>query len=381
MIFRDSIRLLLPSSALPDEAAEWPDAGARLDAPTEALSRLFQLASAVPLQRGDSQQTTAGMHMVAADLFIKPGQQPQLSVLSEEFTLNLSSTIDAIDGFGVEPDGSTWTPEQIASVLREAIASASGYRSADITVLLANPSAAAGKVPALLGAMLLNDEVSLDHWRRFPGVSVLTDEEVEGRGLRAAAAAVGLMLSLARTAGGGSAPLRDVGAAASAAASAPLTSSPESFGDTASEERTTIAVSSQVLQQEAPTMNERVLRNAAGSAIRIVVDIDAQRAFLLVGDRIAIETPISSARAGKETPRGTFRITEKVERNKVSTIYGVALPYWMRLDGSAIGLHVGALPGLPASAGCIRLPEEVAQLFFKYAKSGTTVQILNRLAQ
>lgn len=40
------------------------------------------------------------------------------------------------------------------------------------------------------------------------------------------------------------------------------------------------------------------------------------------------------------------------------------MPYFMRFSFSAIGLHQGALPGYPASHGCIRLTNEGARALF-----------------
>ena len=56
------------------------------------------------------------------------------------------------------------------------------------------------------------------------------------------------------------------------------------------------------------------------------------------------------------------------------------MPYWNRLDQSAIGLHTGQLPGYPASHGCIRMPDESARFMFDNASRGTTVQIVDALA-
>lgn len=91
--------------------------------------------------------------------------------------------------------------------------------------------------------------------------------------------------------------------------------------------------------------------------------------------KVAITSPVSTARPGKYTPRGTFTVTERVPAGKVSTIYGVQMPYWIRLGGSAYGMHAGYLPGYPASAGCIRLPSEGAQAIFSHTRSGTRVSI------
>ncbi len=127
-------------------------------------------------------------------------------------------------------------------------------------------------------------------------------------------------------------------------------------------------------------VNHRVLEYAKPANTSILIDVSTQRAYFLVGGRVAISTPVSTARRGKWTPRGAFRITEKVRRGKVSSIYHVGMPYWMRLNQSAYGLHVGDLPGYPASAGCIRMSSAGARLFFDNAPRGTTVRVVNSLS-
>ncbi len=110
---------------------------------------------------------------------------------------------------------------------------------------------------------------------------------------------------------------------------------------------------------------------------KIVIDVSKQRGYLLVDGVVAIDMPVSTAREGKYTPRGEFKITERVKSGKTSTIYGCALPYWQRLDQSPIGLHIGDLPGHPASAGCIRLSHSVAPILFENTASGVTVQVVD----
>jgi lipoprotein-anchoring transpeptidase ErfK/SrfK len=125
-------------------------------------------------------------------------------------------------------------------------------------------------------------------------------------------------------------------------------------------------------------INERLLAGASPTAPRkIVVDIGRQRAFLVIHGLVAIDTAVSSARSGKRTPRGTFKITEKVKSGKVSTIYHVYMPYWMRIGQTTEGLHVGDLPGYPASAGCIRLPQSVAPILFEHTSVGVPVEVVD----
>jgi lipoprotein-anchoring transpeptidase ErfK/SrfK len=124
-------------------------------------------------------------------------------------------------------------------------------------------------------------------------------------------------------------------------------------------------------------IDKKMLETHDGSGTRIVVDVSRQRAFVLVDGKIAIDTPVSTARTGKYTPRGSYTITERVRSGKHSTIYGCEMPYWMRLNDTPIGLHIGDLPGYPASAGCVRLPYSVAPYIFDSARNGTQVKIVD----
>ena len=49
--------------------------------------------------------------------------------------------------------------------------------------------------------------------------------------------------------------------------------------------------------------------------------------------------------------------------------------YAMRLTDRGVGMHVGILPGYPASHGCVRLPEDIAALIYQKVKVGTPVVI------
>ncbi|MEM7145063.1 MAG: L,D-transpeptidase [Verrucomicrobiota bacterium] len=118
-----------------------------------------------------------------------------------------------------------------------------------------------------------------------------------------------------------------------------------------------------------------VLAQSNRSNTKVVIDVSKQRAFLLVNGRVAMDSPVSTARPGKYTPRGTHYMGERVRTGKVSTIYHVGMPYWMRLGSSLYGVHAGYLPGYPASAGCVRMPMEAARMVFDNTRSGTAVSI------
>jgi len=131
----------------------------------------------------------------------------------------------------------------------------------------------------------------------------------------------------------------------------------------------------------------------------VIISIAKQRAYLMVGEQIYIDTPISSGRKGHESPTGSFHILEKDPDHR-SSIYGdfvdksgrvirsgissqidsapsgthyqgASMKWFCRLTNGGVGFHVGILPGYPASHGCIRLPADIAPLIYQKVKIGT----------
>ena len=135
----------------------------------------------------------------------------------------------------------------------------------------------------------------------------------------------------------------------------------------------------------------------------IKIDLENQRAYFYKNGMLVGISQLSTGREGLKTPTGTFSIIQK-DINHVSTKYGdfvddagnvvkpnvavsdpkppgthfkgAPMPFFMRIvDG--VGMHAGYLPGYPASHGCIRMPEFMAQAFFKSVSTGTPVSIVN----
>src|SRR5439155_8179898 len=128
-----------------------------------------------------------------------------------------------------------------------------------------------------------------------------------------------------------------------------------------------------------------------------------QRAYLMLADQVVIDSPISSGKRGHTSPSGNFTVREK-DPNHHSSIYGdfvdrygrtvragvsakidvapsgthfegAVMTWFMRLTDEGVGMHVGILPGYPASHGCIRMPSEGAKLFYDHVKVGTPVEV------
>jgi len=161
---------------------------------------------------------------------------------------------------------------------------------------------------------------------------------------------------------------------------------------------------SELISRQAPiTINKSVYDSLTPADSRVVVSLSKQRAYLLAGDQIAIDTPISSGKRVGMTPTGSFSVTQK-DKDHRSSIYGdfkdrkgrtirsgislridsapsgthyVGAPmlWFMRLTGDGVGMHVGVLPGYPASHGCIRMPAQSAEMFYHRVKLGTPVEV------
>lgn len=157
---------------------------------------------------------------------------------------------------------------------------------------------------------------------------------------------------------------------------------------------------SDLIKAQAPlTTNAAVLQSVTPDNAHVLVSLSKQRAYLMTGDQIAADSPISSGKRGHTSPTGSFTIMEK-DKDHRSNLYGdykdskgrtvrggisahidsapsgthfvgAPMTWFMRLTSGGVGMHVGILPGYPASHGCIRMPEPAAALFYSKVKVGT----------
>lgn len=109
----------------------------------------------------------------------------------------------------------------------------------------------------------------------------------------------------------------------------------------------------------------------------MIVSLPEQRAYVYRNSVAIGVSTVSTGKKGHRTPTGVFTILQKKERH-TSTIYNAPMPYMQRLTWTGIALHAGALPGYPASHGCVRLPLDFAKLIFGTTDRGTTVIIADR---
>ncbi len=118
---------------------------------------------------------------------------------------------------------------------------------------------------------------------------------------------------------------------------------------------------------------ESVDSRRAGEPVMAIVSLQRQRITIYDANGWILRAPVSSVQKGRETPAGIFSVIQK-EAEHYSNLYDDAyMPHMQRITWSGIALHGGALPGYPASHGCIRLPFEFAARLFDLTQLGLRV--------
>ena len=134
----------------------------------------------------------------------------------------------------------------------------------------------------------------------------------------------------------------------------------------------------------------------------IMIDLGDQRAYFYKGGTLAGVSSLSTGNEGHPTVTGNFKIFEK-DKNHRSNLYGdfvddagtvvvrdvtagkdipppgthflgSEMTNFMRFNGGA-GMHKGYLPGYAASHGCVRMPAQMAEIFFNNVAIGTPVTV------
>ncbi|MES2915173.1 MAG: L,D-transpeptidase [Pseudomonadota bacterium] len=101
------------------------------------------------------------------------------------------------------------------------------------------------------------------------------------------------------------------------------------------------------------------------------VSISYQTMFVYLDGRLLYAWPVSTAKAGKVTPAGTYS-PEFLSKNHRSSLYNNApMPFAIFYDGNyAIhGTDQVKRLGKPASNGCVRLDPKNAEILFDMVKA------------
>jgi hypothetical protein len=113
----------------------------------------------------------------------------------------------------------------------------------------------------------------------------------------------------------------------------------------------------------------------AGTPVMAIVALRQQRVTVYDLEGPILQAPVSTGQTGYETPAGIFTVLEKQAEHYSNLYDDAAMPFMQRLTWSGIALHAGALPGYPASHGCIRMPFAFAERLFARTRPGMRVII------
>jgi hypothetical protein len=153
-------------------------------------------------------------------------------------------------------------------------------------------------------------------------------------------------------------------------------------------------------------VNEGVVAKLKPETTSIKVHLYEQRGLMLhEGKHVAIDFPVSSGRRSFPTTPGSYTVIEKKLKHS-SNLYGKyveigtgkvlasdvdtssdpmpenasyvgsPMPYFMRLTNKGLGLHIGVVPGYPASHGCIRVPRKIMPRVYALTPAGTAVEVI-----
>lgn len=125
--------------------------------------------------------------------------------------------------------------------------------------------------------------------------------------------------------------------------------------------------------------------NQARLDVSLRINLKEQTLDYLLNGYIWKSFKISSGRAGMSTPKGEFKIINKIDK-AWSRTYKLWMPFWLGLNSPGIGIH--ELPlwpngyregedhlGVPVSHGCIRLGVGAAAYIYQRAPNGAKVLI------
>jgi hypothetical protein len=129
--------------------------------------------------------------------------------------------------------------------------------------------------------------------------------------------------------------------------------------------------------------------------VRVKVSLQNRAVYVLEGDRPLLVTATAIGTPSNPTPKGNFRIFNKIEKKR-SNSYGFSvesggirpakraeatgryvgfpMAYWAEFH-PAYGFHEGSVWPTPRTHGCLRLHKNVAPKFYALVKIGTPVNI------
>lgn len=122
-----------------------------------------------------------------------------------------------------------------------------------------------------------------------------------------------------------------------------------------------------------PKWDEIAQSRSVGTPVMAIVSLKEQRVTIYDAEGPILRSSVSTGQTGYETPVGIYSVLQKEAEHYSNRYDDASMPFMQRITWSGVALHAGALPGHPASHGCIRLPYEFAEHLFDMTKVGMRV--------
>src|SRR5215471_2427992 len=123
------------------------------------------------------------------------------------------------------------------------------------------------------------------------------------------------------------------------------------------------------------TQQKKAADNKPSGPLFAILSLSDQRISVYNSSGLVTRSKVSTGMPGHRTPAGIFTIIGR-ERYHHSNIYsGAPMPFMQRITWSGVAMHLGVVPGYPASHGCIRLPAGSAERLWGLTKIGERVVI------
>jgi hypothetical protein len=107
----------------------------------------------------------------------------------------------------------------------------------------------------------------------------------------------------------------------------------------------------------------------------LAVSVNKQQVKVYDANGLFTQASVSTGMKDHATPMGVFSVIQKQKYHRSNIYSGAPMPFMQRITWSGIALHAGALPGYPASHGCIRMPPGFAVKMYGLTRMGARVII------